>query len=61
MEGIPNINADLVDYLESICPDTSPSLSTPERQIWFDAGKADLVRHLRSIFEEQSQTILEGN
>jgi len=61
MEGIPNIDADLVDYLESICSDTSPSLSTPERQIWFDAGKADLVRHLRSIFEEQSQTILEGN
>ncbi len=58
MAGIPNIDAELVEYLEDICPDTSPTLSTPERQIWFDAGKADLVRHLRSIFEEQSQNIL---
>lgn len=60
MVGIPNITSDLVEYLENICPDQSPSLSTADRNIWFNAGKVDLVRHLRSLFEEQSQNILEG-
>jgi hypothetical protein len=61
MAGIPNITPELIEYLESICPDQSPSLTTAERAIWFDAGKADLVRHLRGVFDEQSQNILEGN
>jgi thiamine phosphate synthase YjbQ (UPF0047 family) len=61
MAGLPHVTSDLVEYLENICPDQSPSLSTTERLIWFNAGKADLVRHLRSILVEQSQNILEGN
>jgi len=58
MAGLPHVTDDLVEYLENVCPDQSPSLTTPERQIWFNAGKADLVRHLRSIWEEQQQNIL---
>jgi len=61
MAGIPNITPELVEYLENICPDQSPSITTADRHIWFNAGKVDLVRHLKGILEEQSQNILEGN
>lgn len=61
MNGVPYISAELIEYLESICPDQSPALSTPDRNIWFNAGKADLTRHLRSVHEEQSKNILEGS
>jgi hypothetical protein len=61
MAGVPHVSPELVEYLENICPDQSPSLQTPDRQIWFNAGRADLVKHLRSILDEQSQNILEGN
>ena len=61
MKHLPEITKELMEYLEGICPDKAPALSATERQIWFDAGKVDLVRHLRSIYEEQSQTIIQGD
>ena len=61
MVGTPHITPDLVAYLDKICPDQSPSLTTADRNIWFNAGKVDLVRHIRSLLEEQSVNILEGN
>ena len=60
MKHIPEITIELVEYLEGICPDASPSLTTGEREIWWNAGKVDLVRHLRSIHDEQNVTILQG-
>lgn len=60
MDKHPDISKELMEYLESICPDRSPSLKTPERQIWFDAGKADLVRHLKILHEAQIETVLQG-
>lgn len=61
MERIPHVPKELLEYLETICPDSSPRLSDTDREIWFKAGKVDLVRHLRSVFDEQNETILEGN
>lgn len=60
MKHIPEIPKELIEYLEGICPDTAPSLKTGEREIWWNAGKADLVRHLRNIHEDQTQTVLQG-
>lgn len=60
MAGLPLISEDLIDYLEGICPDQSPALTTPEREIWFNAGRVALVKHIRSLFEEQNRNILEG-
>jgi hypothetical protein len=61
MASLPQITPELVEYLENICPDQSPALQTPEREIWFNAGRVDLVKHLRSIFDEQQTTVFEGN
>lgn len=61
MKNIPEIPKELIEYLETICPDASPDLNTGEREIWWRAGKVDLVRHLRSVHEEQQETILKGD
>lgn len=61
MQALPAISPELIEYLEGICPDKCPNLSTPEREIWFNSGKADLVRHLRSVFDEQNETVLQGD
>lgn len=60
MSKLPIIDKELIEYLERICPDASPSLSTPDREIWFQAGKVDLVRHLKSIHQDQHDNALEG-
>lgn len=60
MSNIPVIEDKLIEYLERICPDSSPALNTPDREIWFQAGKVDLVRHLKSIHQEQQNNALEG-
>ena len=61
MQGVPKVTQELLEYLEGICPDTSPRITDGDRDIWFNAGKAGLVKHLRGIFEDQNKNILEGN
>ena len=61
MDKLPVVPKELIEYLDKICPDSSPRLVDGEREIWFKAGKVNLVRHLKSIFEEQNETILKGN
>lgn len=60
MKYIPEITPELIEYLEGICPNAAPSLKTGEREVWWNAGKVDLIRHLRSVHDEQQQTILQG-
>ena len=60
MKHLPVITKELIEYLEGICPDAAPSLKSGDREIWWNAGKVDLVRHLRSIHDEQHNTILQG-
>jgi hypothetical protein len=58
---VPNIPLEVLEYLEAVYPDRFPSIDTPDRQMWAMAGKVELVAHLRSLFEEQNETILQGN
>jgi hypothetical protein len=60
MLPIPVISVELITYLEKICPDRAPSIGTEDRRIWFDAGKVDLVRHLRTVYDQQNETVLQG-
>lgn len=61
MKHIPEITHELIQYLEGICPDASPRLNTGEREVWWNAGKVNLVEHLRSIHNEQNATVLKGD
>lgn len=58
MAKLPTISLELIEYLEGIAPDRSPKIDTPDRAIWFQAGKVDLIRHLKMVHEQQTQTIL---
>lgn len=60
-QKLPQVTPELMEYLETICPDAAPSITTTDREVWWNAGKVSLVRHLRSIFDEQQQTILQGD
>ena len=37
---------DLIDYLDETNPRFLPSLETPERAIWLEAGKRNLIESL---------------
>lgn len=60
MSKIPVIDKELVEYLEGICPDSSPELTDGDRDIWFKAGKVHLVRHLKHLYQDQQNSALEG-
>jgi hypothetical protein len=46
------LTPELVDCLGRLFPDRCPDPSTPDRQVWIDAGSAYVVRTLKTILEE---------
>lgn len=59
MSRLPIVDKDLIEYLEEVFPNEAPSLDTPEREIWAKVGEVQVVRHLRSIYDEQQDNILD--
>lgn len=57
---VPQITRELIEYLDHIIPDRVPSLEVSDRELWAHIGKVHLVRHLKSIHEEQNNNILQG-
>lgn len=57
MSKLPIIERHLIEYLESIYPDSLPPLHISERELWAQVGAISVVRHLRSLYEEQNETI----
>lgn len=47
MQAIPMFSADLIKQLDEAYPARCPSLSDPERTIWFNAGARALVDNLK--------------
>ena len=60
MEYFPPIDERLVAALEAKFPDQAPSIQMSEKEVWFAAGRADVVRWLALKLEEQNQQNLEG-
>lgn len=60
MDYFPPIDERLVAALAAKFPDKSPDLQMSEKQVWFDAGRADVVRWLALRLEEQNEQNLEG-
>lgn len=55
MEYFPPIDERLVNALREKFPDKCPDLHTPDSAVWFNAGRADVVRWLALKLEEQNQ------
>ena len=54
-EGLwPPIDEVLIRKLEEIYPDRGPSIETSDREIWRYGGQVELVRMLRSVYNEQN-------
>jgi len=55
----PIITKDLIEYFDRIYPDVSPELTISDREVWFKRGSVDVVRHMKGIFEDQQDNILD--
>ena len=54
----PPIPADLLAWLEATVPAAPPRLSDSDREVWFNAGKRDLVEFLKAHAERQRRDVL---
>ena len=45
----------LISHLEDTYPDRCPEMSMSDREIWMSAGKASVVRYLKTLLEEQQE------
>ena len=57
MGNLPHVDAKLLSYLERLYPDKYPDISVSERELWQASGAIQLIRHLRSIHEDQETLI----
>jgi len=55
----PIITKDLIEYFDRIYPDVSPEMTVSDREVWFKRGAVDVVRHMKGIFEDQQDNILD--
>lgn len=53
MDQLPYVDIKLLEYLEILYPDKCPDPSMSDRELWQVCGAVQLVRHLRSVYEEQ--------
>ena len=58
MDELPSIPKDLLEALEKKFPDECPSINDSDRDIWRKVGRAEVVRHLRFVFNRQNETIM---
>lgn len=58
---LPVIPLDLLEELEKRFPPRNPSPEWPDRKIYFEAGKVEVIQFLRSQYEVQQELILEQN
>lgn len=56
MSQIPDIDSNLISYLDRLYPDVSPELSMSEREIFFRRGAVDVIRTLKRIHQDQNET-----
>lgn len=58
-EDFPAIPKDLMEALEERFPEQCPSPNQNDRDIWRMVGRREVVRLLRSIYDEQQENIME--
>lgn len=60
-DKIPAVSRELVEYLERIFPNRCPSITDTNRAIWMAVGHQDVIRKLRSLYEQQSKSVSESS
>jgi len=60
MDYFPPIDERLVAALGAKFPDQSPTLEMSDKEVWFAAGSAHVIKWLALRLEEQNQQNLEG-
>jgi hypothetical protein len=58
-QRIPSLSEALVAALAVQFPDQAADLSWPEKEVWFKAGQASVVRWLAARLQEQNENGLE--
>jgi len=53
----PNIDERFVAALDEQFPDQCPDLSLSEKEVWFKAGQASVVKWLKRRLEEQENDV----
>jgi hypothetical protein len=61
MDEIPTIPKQLIDWLSDRIPERHPTLDKSDREVWFNAGKRNVVNFLVDKYNEQNQNILQTN
>lgn len=57
---IPNIPEDLLKFLDETYPERCPDPQSSERQIWMQVGARSVVRHLKRLYQEQNDNLMES-
>lgn len=60
IQPTPPVSRELVEYLEKLYPDRAPKYGADSETIWMDVGSVRVVRKLRSLFEKQTNNVLEN-
>ncbi len=56
--SLPYVDKELIEWLERIYPDRTPSIEMTDRQIWVQRGNVNVVLKLRDLYEEQIKNSL---
>lgn len=56
--SLPYVDKELIEWLERIYPDRTPSIEMPDREIWVQRGNVNVVLKLRDLYEEQIKNSL---
>lgn len=59
LEKTPTIPLEIIRWLESAFPLTSPALDESEREIFVKVGQRSVVEHLTAVYREQNDNLLE--
>lgn len=52
---LPLIPKDLMEAIAAQVPEKCPDISWSDRQVWFEAGKRELVRWLLHVYHDQCE------
>jgi hypothetical protein len=54
-ERTPHIDGSLLEWLDRLFPDQCPPLAFAEKEVWFAAGAARVVRRLKEEYKRQTE------